>query len=68
MVQDMKIRLWVWSRAGRSGRGCGPGLEDQGEGVVQGLKIRLRMWSGEDSQAEGVVQGWKIRLRVWSRV
>ena len=35
----------VWSRAGGSEGGCGPGLKDQSEGVVQGWRIRGRVWS-----------------------
>ena len=78
MVQDWKIKLRVWSRVGGVGGQCGPGQNDQAEGVDQEQINELRVWSrakrsgrgcgpGPETQAKGVVQGWMIRLWVWSR-
>ena len=44
-MQDWKIRLKVQSRVGGLGWGCGPGRNDQAEGVVQSRKHKLRVWS-----------------------
>ena len=45
MVQGWRVKLRVRSKSGTSDCRCGPGLEDQREGVVQGWKISVEVWS-----------------------
>ena len=47
--------------------GCGLGLQSEIEGVVQGWRISVRVWSRAGGSTKGVVKGWRMKVRVWSR-
>ena len=64
----------MWSRVGGLGWGCGPGQNDQAEGVVQSRKHKLRVWSragignqgstlGLQDQNKDVIGNWKFHTR-----